>query len=122
MCLLIVEKIRTVVGVRARATSHHRRHGLAAVGTHWRGRESRTERLAALSEVLDGAVDLCGGVLALVPILLGSVIAMFCRIAHSAWRQQPQRPAIEDYDIPSNWLAKALAASLLTVELEPASI
>jgi hypothetical protein len=83
VCLLLWGRVHTVVGVGTRAAAaHHWGHGLATAGTHWGRREARAEGLAALGEVLDGAVDLCGGVLALFSRLLGYATAMSCRIAH----------------------------------------
>lgn len=108
-------EVCTEVGVWAGRASHHG-HRLAAVGAHGGGREAGAEGLAALAEVLNGAVDLCGNWSALASpmVATGPVTAMSGRIGSD-------RPHRRNY-VPSNCEAKALATSLLTVELVPTSM
>jgi hypothetical protein len=86
---------RTEVGVWAGSASSHHWHGLAAAGTHGRGREAGAEGLAALGEVLDGAVDLCGVVSTRLRdssmVTMGPVTATYCRIGTDNPHYKKQR-------------------------------
>jgi hypothetical protein len=110
-------RLRTEVGVRAGCASHHG-HRLAAVGAHGRGREAGTEGLAALEEVLDGAVDLCGIVVS-TGLAYGcdGTLSLPCLVALALTDPTPR-----NNNVPSICEAKALATSLLTVELVPTSM
>jgi len=73
-------EVCTEVGVWAGRASHHG-HRLAAVGAHGGGREAGAEGLAALAEVLNGAVDLCGYWSALPRLCLRRGLSLPCRVA-----------------------------------------
>lgn len=102
----------------------HDGHRLATAAARrgWCWRES-TEGLSALGEVLGGALDFCGDVLA------EFVAHVKKRAPAMCWhRWQPPSTGLTPststahYHVPSNCATKALASSLFTVELAPGSM